>query len=424
MNGSWRIAWLLLPLILLAARVGAAGEKREAKKHFENGVSMMGLEDFSGAAVEFEASVALYPTKSALFNLAMCYKAQHRYALALDTFRRLLRDFGDQLKGEMRQEVRDNIAAINELIAEVEVHTSLPGATVLLDGDKVGTTPLDRPLVVGAGAHRIRVSLEGYRDQERTVQLVSGTHEVVEFELDAAGAPPPPGTASPPSGKAPPPPGKAPPPPGKAPPPPEAKRARGEPPPEIGKPFVLFGIRTGIQAGVNSLTAMGIGLSSRREMDPAGYLGIMLGIGAVGGGLFSWLYGDSSRNYDYPWWGAVIGAAVGAAAAFGISYGYYYSLDKDYDDLSYNDASNVVVMFIFVPLLVPPIADAGAYALFRRPDRERYPHLYQPGAKEKSGAEQPPEQVSLIWRPPAPAVLPAMDGSGSAGWGLVTGGAF
>ncbi len=410
MNGSRRIAWLLLPLILLAARVGAAAEKQEAKKHFENGVSMMELEDFAGAAVEFEASVALYPTKSALFNLAMCYKAQHRYALALDTFRRLLKNFGDDLKGEMRQEVRDNISEINELIAEVEIHTSLPGATVLLDGDKVGTTPLDRPLVVGAGAHRIRVSLQGYRDQERSVQLVAGTHEVVEFEMGASGAPAPPG--------------KAPAPPGKAPPPPQAKRARGEPPPEIGRPFVLFGIRTGIQAGVNGLTAMGIGLSSRRDMDPAGYLGIMLGIGAVGGGLFSWLYGDGSRNYDYPWWGAIIGAAVGAGAAFGISYGYYYSLNEKFEKLNYNDATNTVFVFIFVPLLVPPIADAGAYALFRKPDRERYPHLYRPGAEEKGGSEQPPEQVSLIWRPPAPAVLPAMDGSGSAGWGLVTGGAF
>ena len=80
-------------------------------------------------------------------------------------------------------QVRKNIASINKMIAQVEVNTNVPGASVLVDGEVMGTTPLDQPLVIGAGEHRIRVSLAGYEDVEKTVAVVSQTRQVVEFAL-------------------------------------------------------------------------------------------------------------------------------------------------------------------------------------------------------------------------------------------------
>ncbi len=171
-----------------------ANEKAMAKKHFENGLAMMEMEDFGGAAVEFEASVGILPTKSALFNLAMCYKALHRYPDALKAFRRMIRDFNDAMDKEMKGEVRKNIAAISKMIGEIEVHTNLPGATVLLDGNKVGTTPLASPLEVGAGEHRVRVSLKDHLDEEKTVVVVSGSKAVVRLSLSPAASPPADGT--------------------------------------------------------------------------------------------------------------------------------------------------------------------------------------------------------------------------------------
>jgi hypothetical protein len=178
-----------------------ADSKSDAKKHFDNGTQMMELEDFSGAAGEFQASLALYRTSSALFNLAMCQKAMHRYPEALDNFRALLSEFGPKLTADTRKEVGDNIATLSKIIAEVEITTNVSGAAVHVDGVLVGTTPLSAPVRVGAGSRRIFVSKQGYATSEQQVQIVAGAKEVIRFDLqvEAASSPATTPTSSAPS---------------------------------------------------------------------------------------------------------------------------------------------------------------------------------------------------------------------------------
>ena len=180
-------AWAFV-LIFGVQFTALAGDKEKAKRHFQNGLSMMEMEDFSGAVVEFEASVALFQSQGAMFNLAMCYKALHRYPKALETFRGLLKRFGETMTDETRKEVRKNIRAMSKMIAKLEVSTNLPNAIVLINGVKVGTTPLDSPLTVSAGEQRIRVSLDGYEDGEQTVSIAGGAKEVVNFTLTPVAA--------------------------------------------------------------------------------------------------------------------------------------------------------------------------------------------------------------------------------------------
>jgi hypothetical protein len=165
-----------------------ADSQSGAKKHFDNGTQMMELEDFSGAAREFQASLSLYRTSSALFNLAMCQKAMHRYPEALDNFRALLSEFGPQLTADTRKEVDGNIATLSKIIAEVEITVNASNASVHLDGVFVGTTPLSDPVRVGAGHRRISVSKQGYATSERQIQIVAGTKEVILFDLQVEAA--------------------------------------------------------------------------------------------------------------------------------------------------------------------------------------------------------------------------------------------
>ena len=63
------------------------------------------------------------------------------------------------------------------------VLTSDPaGATVTLDGEIIGVSPLDRPII--PGKHILRVSKEGYIALEREVTFVEGVEETVDFKLD------------------------------------------------------------------------------------------------------------------------------------------------------------------------------------------------------------------------------------------------
>ena len=58
--------------------------------------------------------------------------------------------------------------------------TSVPYATVSIDGDEVGTTPLEEPVTVPVGEHTVQVSRPGYTQARATVEVRQG--EVARFE--------------------------------------------------------------------------------------------------------------------------------------------------------------------------------------------------------------------------------------------------
>jgi len=98
--------WIaVVACLLLVPAQALGGDKEEALKHFKAGVSLQKVEDFEAAIAAFESSLRLYASKGALFNLANCQRATHRYGEALATLERLDREFGDRLDRAMRAAV-------------------------------------------------------------------------------------------------------------------------------------------------------------------------------------------------------------------------------------------------------------------------------------------------------------------------------
>ncbi len=358
--------------------VVCANEKEEAKVHFQNGFSMMELEDFAGAAVEFEASLAKFPTKNAMFNLGMCLKAMHKYPQALQVFRKILTQFGADLGGEMRSEVRKNIASINKMIAQVEVNTNIPGASVLVDGEAMGTTPLGQPLVIGAGEHRIRVSLAGYEDVEKTVTVVSQTHQVVEFTMvPAAGggavAVPvgmdikgalvfPPGAMAPPR---PVPGSNAPPPPGSLKPPPTPPLPP-MPSSDIGHTMKIYGMGVAVQA-VGVVVGLVVHYSYNNTLPLITAGGLYFLGSAAAGGVVTWLYGNKNDYYDFPPWAGFLGSVAGNGLAFGVDALIWVNvMRQDYPDNA--DEWTTVFSLYMIAILIPPALEAVSYAIFKKPE--------------------------------------------------------
>jgi hypothetical protein len=177
-------------LVLFAAASSKADEdKQEAKRHFEAGLALAEAEDFVAAAVEFESSVALFPTKMGLFNLANCYKALHRYAEALDVIVRLRSTYQGKLSAEMVREVAEFERSVTALVGRLEVKVEPAGASVMVDGKNVGVSPLPEPLLLAPGDHEVKVEFEGYRPETRKVRVTSRGRE--EVMVDLAPLPPP-----------------------------------------------------------------------------------------------------------------------------------------------------------------------------------------------------------------------------------------
>ena len=158
-------------------------QKGRAKKHFDAGKALMKVEDFPGAASEFEESVRLLPTKNGLFNLANCYKGWGRYDKALETYKRLDMEFGAQLEEFAVAKMEEDIRDIKALIAWLTVEVSLSGATVAVDGIERGESPIKGPLMVGGGSHEVEVVLEGYEKSSQEVSILAGERKSLSIEL-------------------------------------------------------------------------------------------------------------------------------------------------------------------------------------------------------------------------------------------------
>jgi len=173
------------------ARADEAADKAEAERLFKAGVSLQKAEDFNAAIAAFESSLRLHPTKSALFNLANCLQAIHRYPEALSTLESLEREYGGELVEPMKGRVAIQRAELENLTASLTIEVEPAGAEVRVDGKPVGTSPLEGPLRLTLGDHAIEVALAGYATEHRNVNLAPRENAAQSFQLGPEAPAPP-----------------------------------------------------------------------------------------------------------------------------------------------------------------------------------------------------------------------------------------
>ena len=174
------IAVLLAAALTTAGTVGA-DEKTEAKQYFDAGVALLKVEDYRGAASSFEASLATYPTKTAQFNLANCYKALQRYDEALAALFRLRSDFAGKLSAEMAAEAAAIENEIRLIVGTLYVEVDRHGATVLVGGQEVGSSPLSKPVVLSPGDYEVTARLQGVEYGVGRVRMLPGKTQTMKL---------------------------------------------------------------------------------------------------------------------------------------------------------------------------------------------------------------------------------------------------
>jgi PEGA domain len=192
------LPWVLLVVVVVAgvvftrqAHAGAAGADDapgkspttlgspqggtgDARRHFTNGVHLFEDRNFAGALVEFEASFQLNPTASALQNIAVCQKGLFRYAEAIATLERMLRDFAAQLTPDDKKAAEDAMREMSALLGTVVVQITPPDARVSINGAPLSAEAMKSPVRLAAGEYRVAVEAPGYAPQEKTIRVISG----------------------------------------------------------------------------------------------------------------------------------------------------------------------------------------------------------------------------------------------------------
>jgi hypothetical protein len=241
--------------------------RASARSHFERGVSLMQNENWTAALIELERSLEVLPTRSALFNLAMCRKALHRYVEALDAFEQWRSEHAGDAREEERQAVDEALADLIEFIGEIRLDVQPAGAEVRLDGEMIGIAPIEGRRRVEIGHHRIDVRLEGFEDGSREITV--GARDQLALALTLVRAPPPPAPVPPP------PPEPVPPPPEPVPiarPLPVAPDPVPLPPPPPGgldSGWFYGSLALALAAGVAGGVTGGLALSREADFDAA-----------------------------------------------------------------------------------------------------------------------------------------------------------
>ena len=136
------------------------------------------------ARVRIETAFQLSPSPILLYNLGLLYRRMGSALAGADLLGRFLATGGMEVTTERRAKVEAALADSNEPIAQVALNGP-PGALVFVDGRLHGTLPLESPLVVAPGAHRLSIEI-GYRMSTYELSLRTGEQRQLTTTLPDA----------------------------------------------------------------------------------------------------------------------------------------------------------------------------------------------------------------------------------------------
>ena len=158
-----------------------------SKEAYDSARLLVTNHDYAGALTKFDQAYRLSKDPRLLYDMAVCEKSLRHYARMQALLQQYVHDGGGVISAESRAAVDDALSAIKSLVATIDVKVSETGATVVLDGETAGTTPLASPLTVDLGKHLVIVRKAGFAPVEQTVETPGGAPTAVVVTLAPQG---------------------------------------------------------------------------------------------------------------------------------------------------------------------------------------------------------------------------------------------
>ncbi len=155
--------------------------RKEAGAYFKRGVAFFKEANFQAALTQFRGAYELMPSYEVLFNLALCERRLFFYGRAMRTLTQYLMEGGARIPPDRRDAVAREVEGIRALTSPVAVIVEGGPATVLVDEEPVGQTPLSELLLLGIGKHKVRAEREGCSPDERVIEVRSGQAQSVQL---------------------------------------------------------------------------------------------------------------------------------------------------------------------------------------------------------------------------------------------------
>jgi tetratricopeptide (TPR) repeat protein len=158
---------------------------REAGEHYGRGLSLYSEGDYALAVIEFDRAYTLVSDYRVLYNVGQVRIQLGNYAKARVALERFLKEGGDKVSPDRLHSVEADLKMIAARTATLRIETNVEGATITVDDEAVGTSPLADPLLLDAGDHRIGVRKAGFNPADARYTLAGGDTSSTRLDLTA-----------------------------------------------------------------------------------------------------------------------------------------------------------------------------------------------------------------------------------------------
>lgn len=179
------------PLFLCAALVAVpavASADDTSSSFFADGQKLMAEGKFAEACPKFEKALLLNPGAGTKFNLADCYVKIGKLASALVHYREVenvTRQVGQQERSAMAKEKADALEPkVPTVIVRAPWLSSVPSASITLDGRPLTAGEVEKPIKVDFGEH-VAIAKTDEQHQTRAVAKIGAEGEARTLALDS-----------------------------------------------------------------------------------------------------------------------------------------------------------------------------------------------------------------------------------------------
>jgi hypothetical protein len=166
-----------------------------ARIHYERGLQLFNEENYDAALFEFERAYELAPSYKILYNMGRIQRQQNNYAAALRSYARYIKEGGNSIPADRREEVEREIKVLKPRTAEITVVVNVDGAdvnsddipvcTATIESTCVGKSPLAAPIIVNPGRHKVTAVKPGYQSALSLISVVGSDKITVKLELQS-----------------------------------------------------------------------------------------------------------------------------------------------------------------------------------------------------------------------------------------------
>jgi hypothetical protein len=139
--------------------------------------------DYAGALTKLQAAYDTSRDPRLLWNMAACEKTLRHYVSVLTLLERYASEGAQLISEEERQATAQLVETVQAFVNQLTLEVQPDGVDVLIDGVKLGTTPLAEPLRLDMGKRQLRLEKAGFLPHEAEVDLAGGKSATLSVSL-------------------------------------------------------------------------------------------------------------------------------------------------------------------------------------------------------------------------------------------------